>query len=313
MKGLRRALSKALVEIGEEIEEVVLLDADAASHTGARKFSEIFPLRSFNVGISEQDLMGVAAGLASIGFIPVAVTYAMFALRAWEQIRNTIARAKLNVKIVTTHAGLSNYGDGASHQCLEDIALMRVLPNFTVVAPADPVEAYEATLSIVKSSNPSYLRLERDVNDPIYHSDPNFKVGEPIVLVDGEDALIMGYGSILKEALIASRVLRKAHNISAGVVDFHTLKPFNSNFVRKAANGVNVIVTVEEHNKIGGLGSAVAETLATNSNRPALGIIAVDDRFGESSRSLIPLRRQMGLSSEAIVNKVVSLLEGDAR
>ncbi len=310
---MRKAFSKALVEIGEEFDELVLLDADAASHTGAKEFCELFPRRSFNVGISEQDLVGIAAGLASIGLIPVAVTYAMFALRAWEQVRNTIARARLNVKIVATHSGLSNYGDGASHQCLEDIALMRILPNFTVVAPADPVEAYEATFSIVKSPNPSYLRLERDVNEQIYNSDFHFRLGIPNILEEGEDVLIMGYGSILKEAIDASRILRRDHNISAGVVDFHTIKPFNSNFVNKMAKKVNAFITVEEHNKVGGLGSAVAETLATNGNVVPLGIVAINDRFGESSRSLTSLRRYMGLSSELIVKEVVNLLEADVR
>jgi len=298
------------VEIGEELEGLVLLDSDAASHTGAKEFSELFPQRSFNVGISEQDLMGIAAGLASTGFIPVVATYAMFALRAWEQVRNTIARAGLNVKIVATHSGLSDYGDGASHQCLEDVALMRVLPNFTVVAPADPIEAYEATFSVVRSPGPSYLRLERDVDDRIYGPGFQFKLGSPNILEDGEDLLIIGYGSVLKEALAASRSLKRDHKISAGVVDFHTIKPFNSEFVGGMAKKVNAILTVEEHNRAGGLGSAVAEALATIGSSVPLAMVAVDDRFGESSRSLTSLRRHLGLSSEAIVRRALSLLEG---
>ncbi|MGI5858152.1 MAG: transketolase family protein [Tepidanaerobacteraceae bacterium] len=297
----REAYGEALAEIGEEIKDIVVLDADLSGSTKTAIFAKKFPERFFNMGIAEQNLMGTAAGFATCGKIPFASTFAIFATgRAFEQVRNSICYPGLNVKIAATHAGLTVGEDGATHQAIEDLAIMRALPNMTVINPADSVEARKAVRAAALHKGPVYLRFGRLPVETIFDEDYEFEIGKGKVLKEGTDAAIIATGIMVGEALKAAEILEK-DGIKAMVVNIHTLKPIDEEIILKAAE-CGAIVTAEEHNVIGGLGSAVAEVLAEK--KPTLmRRIGIKDEFGQSGKPQ-ELLKLYNLTAEDIVKAV---------
>ncbi|MEN3058896.1 MAG: transketolase C-terminal domain-containing protein [Candidatus Methanosuratincola petrocarbonis] len=272
---MRLAFGEGLLELGDEIEDLVVLTADVAKPTQVIGFGERFPHRFLNVGIAEQDMVDIAAGLALSEKIPVAVAFAPFIMRAWEQVRSTIARCSLNVKLVGTHAGLSASDEGASHQSLEDVALMRALPNMTVVVPGDREEVKEATRAIVESEGPAYMRIGRD--EEARFLEEGFQLGRATVLRDGSDVVVFSNGYLTSEALAAA----EGAPVDAMVVHVPTVKPLDAETVVSAARRTGAVVCVEEHSIIGGLGSAVSELLSAE--YPVyVRRMGVVDTFGES-------------------------------
>jgi len=302
---MRLAFGKTLVELGLKYKELYVVDADAASHTMTSIFAKNFPERFVNVGISEQDLVGVAAGLAACGKKVVVATYASFLMRAWEQIRNVVGRARLNVKLVGTHGGISNYGDGPSHQCFEDFALMRVIPGMRVVAPADSVELRCCFEEVLGVDGPVYMRIGRDEDGRVY-DDCVCRLGVANVVRDGVDVGIIATGGMVFEALKAAKELRTS-GIDAAVLDFHTIKPLDTNTLIKYARTTGALVVAEEHNVLGGLGSSVAETLIKEYPTPTE-FVGVKDMYGHSARSLEDLRKFLGLTASDIVRAVKNVV-----
>lgn len=280
-KATREAYGDALKEAGSLYQDIIVLDADLSKSTKTNVFQKAYPERHFNAGIAEQNLMGVAAGLAAAGKIPFASTFAMFATgRAYEQVRNSICYPKLNVKIAATHAGLTVGEDGATHQANEDIALMRAIPNMTVIVPADAAETRQAVLWAAQYKGPVYLRLGRAGVDDIFGDDYTFEHGKAVQIVQGTDVTLIATGIMVGPAVKAAEEL-KQQGISARVLNIHTIKPIDKAAIIKAAQDTGAIVTCEEHNIIGGLGSAVAEVLVES--HPALmERVGVLDTFGES-------------------------------
>ncbi len=278
----RDAYGKTLVELGKENRDIVVLDADLSKSTKTVMFAKEFPDRFLNMGIAEQNLMGTAAGLAASGKIPFVSTFAMFATgRAFEPIRNSIAYPRLNVKIAATHAGLTVGEDGASHQCLEDIAIMRVIPNMTVMCPADGVETEAIVKAAAGYKGPVYIRLGRPKVPDIYvKEDYAFEWGKGVTLKDGGDVTIIATGIMVAMALEAADDLQK-NGVNARVIDIHTIKPIDRDLIKMAAAETGAVVTAEEHNIIGGLGSAVAEVLGELEPVPVIRV-GVKDTFGES-------------------------------
>jgi transketolase len=303
----REAYGKVLVELGKQNEDIVVLDADLSKSTKTSSFGKVFPNRFFNMGISEQNLMGTAAGLAASGKIPFASTFAMFATgRAFEIIRNSICYPKLNVKVCATHAGITVGEDGASHQALEDIACMRAIPNMTVINPADAISAEALIYAASEYKGPVYIRLGRAKVPVIYNKeDYEFEIGKGIEVKEGQDVTIIATGIMVDKALKAREDLLK-EGISARVIDIHTIKPIDKDIIIKATKETKAIVTVEEHNILGGLGSAVAEVVVENSPVP-MKMIGINDTFGESGKP-DQLLEKYGLTSENIFNKVKELL-----
>lgn len=284
---------------------VVVLEADLGNATKSNAFKEVAPERYFNMGISEQDLIGTAAGFAAAGKIPLASTFAVFATgRAFEQVRNSVCYPKLNVKICATHAGLTVGADGGSHQAIEDISLMRTLPNMTVINPADAKEAEAAVLAAIDYQGPVYIRLGRaetkDIHDDSYH----FEWGKAEVLRQGSDVTIFATGIMTAKALDAAETLAK-QGIQAEVINVHTIKPLDEETVIASAKKTGKVVTAEEHSIIGGLGSAVAEVLARQCPTKQA-FVGVQDSFGESG-SPDDLLEKYGLTAEAIVKAAVGL------
>ena len=284
---------------------VVVLEADLGNATKSNAFKEVAPERYFNMGISEQDLIGTAAGFAAAGKIPLASTFAVFATgRAFEQVRNSVCYPKLNVKICATHAGLTVGADGGSHQAIEDISLMRTLPNMTVINPADAKEAEAAVLAAIDYQGPVYIRLGRaetkDIHDDSYH----FEWGKAEVLRQGSDVSIFATGIMTAKALDAAETLAK-RGIQAEVINVHTIKPLDEETVIASAKKTGKVVTAEEHSIIGGLGSAVAEVLARQCPTKQV-FVGVQDSFGESG-SPDDLLEKYGLTAEAIVKAAVGL------
>jgi transketolase len=280
----RDAYGDALVELGKKRNDVVALDADLSGSTKTSKFAKAFPDRFFNVGIAEQDMMGTAAGLAIGGKLPFASTFAVFATgRAWEQVRQSICYPNLNVKIVASHAGVTVGEDGGSHQSLEDIAVMRVLPHMTVIVPADGVETAQAVAAVAEHVGPCYMRTGRNKVPVLFGSDYKFQIGKAHVFHAGKDAAIIATGLMVTEALRARETLL-AEGINAGVINMSTIKPLDAEAVVDAAKRCGAIVTAEEHSIIGGLGSAVAEVLSELSPTPLVRI-GVRDQFGTSGDS----------------------------
>lgn len=284
---------------------VVVLEADLGNATKSNAFKEVAPERYFNMGISEQDLIGTAAGFAAAGKIPLASTFAVFATgRAFEQVRNSVCYPKLNVKICATHAGLTVGADGGSHQAIEDISLMRTLPNMTVINPADAKEAEAAVLAAIDYQGPVYIRLGRaetkDIHDDSYH----FEWGKAEVLRQGSDVSIFATGIMTAKALDAAETLAK-QGIQAEVINVHTIKPLDEETVIASAKKTGKVVTAEEHSIIGGLGSAVAEVLARQCPTKQV-FVGVQDSFGESG-SPNDLLEKYGLTTEAIVKAAVGL------
>ncbi len=299
---------RALVDIGMHHEDLVVLDTDVSASTKTAYFAERFPERFINVGISEQDMVGVAAGLAASGKTPVACGFAMFvAGRAWEQITNSVARPNLNVKIVATHSGLSPFADGDSHQSFGDIAMMRVLPNMKVVVPADALEAAEALKAIVQSEGPAYLRLGRGATTAVYQEAPDLTLGKASLLRDGSDVTVIACGVTISMAIRAAAVL-EGEGVDVSVIDMHTIKPIDSECLIDAANETGAIVTAEEHSVLGGLGSAVSEILSQNAPTP-IQMVGIRDRFGESSRDYWSLLAKHGLTADEIIKAVHKVVD----
>lgn len=279
--------------------DIVVLDADLGNATKSISFKKVAPERYFDMGISEADMMGTAAGLATCGKIPIASTFAIFAAgRAFEQVRNSICYPRLNVKIAATHAGLTVGEDGGSHQAIEDISLMRSLPNMTVINPADAKEAEEALKAAVEYYGPAYIRLGRAPVPDIHDAQYKFKWGKGEVLQDGADVALIATGIMVAKALDAAKELAK-DGVHARVVNIHTIKPLDEALIVESAKKTGHVVTCEEHSIIGGLGSAVSETLAKNCpTRQAF--IGIQDAFGESGKP-DELLEKYGLTVEAIV------------
>jgi transketolase len=282
-KATREAYGDALRDIGAEMKDIVVLDADLSKSTKTNVFAKAHPDRFFNVGIAEQNLMGTAAGLAAAGKIPFVSTFAMFAAgRAYEQVRNSICYPKLNVKIAATHAGLTVGEDGASHQAIEDISLMRTIPNMTVIVPADATEARKAVAFAAQYKGPVYLRLGRSSVPDIFGDSYEFEHGKAVELTDGKDLTIIATGIMVAPARKAAEELIEM-GISARVLNIHTIKPIDKDAIIKAAKDTGAIVTCEEHSIIGGLGSAVAEVIVESTPVP-LERVGVLDTFGESGK-----------------------------
>ncbi|HIR13111.1 MAG TPA: transketolase family protein [Candidatus Choladousia intestinavium] len=278
----RESYGNALVELGKEHDNLVVLDADLAGATKTGTFKKAFPERHIDCGIAECNMMGIAAGLATTGKVPFASTFAMFASgRAYEQVRNSIGYPHLNVKIGATHAGISVGEDGATHQCNEDIALMRTIPGMTVICPSDDVEAKAAVKAAYEYEGPVYLRFGR-LAVPVINTNPDYKfeIGKGVLLREGTDVTLIATGLCVNSALEAADMLAK-DGVSARVVNIHTIKPLDVDLVVESAKATGKVVTVEEHSIIGGLGGAVCEALAENAPTPVLRI-GVKDVFGES-------------------------------
>lgn len=303
----RESYGNALVELGKEHEDVVVLDADLAAATKTGVFQKAFPDRHIDCGIAEGNMIGVAAGLAAAGKVPFASSFAMFAAgRAFEQVRNSVGYPKLNVKIGATHAGISVGEDGATHQCNEDIALMRTIPGMTVICPSDDVEARAAVKAAYEHIGPVYLRFGR-LAVPVINDNPGyqFEIGKGVVLRDGKDLTIIATGLPVANCLEAAEKLA-ADGIEARVINIHTIKPLDEKLVVKAARETGRIVTVEEHSIIGGLGSAVCDVLCSQS--PATVIkIGINDTYGESGPAA-DLVKKYGLDAEGIYKKIKSSL-----
>ena len=292
----RDSYGNGLVELGKEHENIVVLDADLAGATKSGTFKKAFPDRHFNCGIAECDMVGVGAGLSTMGLVPFVSTFAMFAAgRAYEQVRNTIGYPHLNVKICATHGGISVGEDGASHQCCEDFALMRTVPGMTVMCPSDDVEARKMVRAAYEMEGPVYIRFGRAAT-PVYHDESfEFKIGKGEVLQEGTDVAIIATGILVPEAIEAGKLLT-AEGIKARVINMATIKPLDEELVIRAAKECGRIVTVEEHSILGGLGEAVAGVVAEHA--PVLvHRIGVRDEFGHSGPAA-ELLKQFGLTAE---------------
>ncbi len=302
-KATREAYGKSLAELANINKSIVVLDADLSKSTKTAEFQKVAPERFFNMGIAEANMMGVAAGMSTCGKIPFVSTFAIFAAgRAFEQIRNSICYPKLNVKICATHAGLTVGEDGATHQAIEDISLMRSIPNMVVINPADDVETEAAIKAIVEYNGPCYVRLGRmpviTIND---RENYKFELGKGIQVVDGSDATIIATGIMVEAAKNASEILAK-EGISVRVINIHTIKPIDRDIIVKAAKETGVIVTAEEHSIIGGLGSAVSEVVCEEYPVKVVRI-GVKDVFGESGKPN-ELLKAYGLTTDDLVNAV---------
>ena len=307
-KATRESYGETLKELAEEYENLVVLDADLAAATKTAIFKKAYPERFFDCGIAEANMMGVAAGLATCGKIPFASTFAMFAAgRAFEIVRNSIGYPHLNVKIGATHAGISVGEDGATHQCNEDIALMRTIPGMTIINPCDDVEARAAVRTAVEFNGPVYMRFGR-LAVPVINDRETYKfeLGKGVVMKDGKDITIVATGHMVNEALEASKVL-ETEGISARVVNIHTIKPLDKELICRCAKETGVIVTAEEHSVIGGLGSAVAEAVTECCPVPVVKI-GVNDEYGYSGPA-VELLKKFGLCAENIVKTTKEALK----
>ena len=303
----RDAYGKALAELGEKNEKLIVLDADLAAATKTGMFKKVFPERFYDCGIAEGNMMGIAAGLAASGYTVFASSFAMFAAgRAFEQIRNTIGYPHINVKIGATHAGISVGEDGASHQCCEDIALMRTIPGMTILNPADDVEARLAVFAAAQHDGPVYMRFGRLAVPRIFDENYKFEIGKGVYLNEGTDVTIIATGLMVERAMQAAQLL-KNEGISAALINMATIKPIDKDIVLDAAKKTGCIVTAEEHSVIGGLGSAVAEVLSEAYPVPVTRV-GVEDVFGKSGPAL-ELLEIYGLNAENIAAKAKKAIE----
>lgn len=304
----RDSYGNALVEVGKEHEDLIVLDADLAGATKTGIFKKAFPERHWDVGIAEANMTGIAAGLATCGKVPFISSFAMFAAgRNYEQVRNAIGYPHLNVKIGATHAGISVGEDGATHQCLEDIALMRVIPGMTVINPADDVEARAAVRAAYEHVGPVYLRFGR-LAVPVFNDEATyrFEIGKGIVLKEGKDVSVFATGLCVNEAREAEKFLA-ADGIDAEIINIHTIKPIDEALVVASATKTGRVVTIEEHSVIGGLGSAVCDVLSAKTPTKVLKI-GVDDVFGESGPAL-ELIQKYGLDAQSIYERVKAFVK----
>ncbi len=303
----RDAYGKALVELGQQHQEVVVLDADLSKSTKTADFAKAFPERFINAGIAEQNMIGMAAGLAASGKVVFASSFAMFAVgRAFEQVRNSLAYAHLNVKVCATHAGITVGEDGGSHQSVEDIALMRSIPGMCVVVPADGTSTRQAVQALYTQAGPAYLRLGRPAVPVIYPEDMDFTIGKAIELRAGKDVCLIACGIMVAKCLEAAEILSQ-EGIELAVVDMHTIKPLDEAMIIKQAQQTGAILTVEEHSILGGLGSAVCEVVCEKYPVPVhrMGIM---DIFGQSG-SPDELMQYYGLTTAKIIENVRQLLK----
>lgn len=301
-KATRQSYGETLEKLGEKYSDIVVLDADLATATKTINFAKKFPERFFDMGIAEANMMSTAAGMATTGKVPFASTFAVFAAgRSYDQIRNSICYPNLNVKICATHAGITVGEDGATHQMLEDISMMRTLPNMKVLSPSDDIETKWAIEEAYKQNGPVYVRLSRLATPIIYDENQKFEFGKMIQIGNGIDATIFASGDVLAEALKAKEILAKTKGIDIRVVDVHTIKPIDEDMIVKCAKETKRLISIEDHNVIGGLGSAISEVLT--SKYPAkLERIGINDEFGRSGKAE-ELVEFYGLSAEKIVEK----------
>lgn len=306
MIATRDAYGEVLAELGAENENIVVLDADLSGSTKTSGFAKKFPERFFNMGIAEANMIGTAAGLAAAGKIPFASTFAIFAVgRAWEQVRQSVAYPKANVKIVATHSGVTVGEDGGSHQSVEDIAIMRAVPNMTVIVPADGIETKQAIRAAAAHKGPVYVRLGRNKVPTIFADDYRFAIGKGCQLRAGSDLTFIGTGLMTAQALVAAEQLQ-AQGISARVVHVATVKPLDEELIIAAARETGAVVTAEEHSIVGGLGGAVAELLAEHCPVP-LKRVGVNDRFGLSGKAE-ELLKFLGLMPENLLEAAKEVL-----
>jgi len=302
LKPIRDGYGNALLELGKTNPNVLVLDADLSTSTRTNWFAEKFPDRFIDVGIAEQNMVNIAAGLSLEGKIPFVTTYGVFVCgRAFDQLRNTVCYSQLNVKIVGSHGGISVGPDGGSHQAIEDIALMRILPNMTVEVPCDHFQAYKATMKIAELKGPAFLRLAREATVAITDENTDFEIGKAQIIIEGDDCAVFFAGTIGAEVMKAVELLHKKR-IFPTIINMHTIKPIDKECVIKYAKKFGEVMTVEEHLQAGGLGSAVAEVLAEN--YPAkMKMLAIYDRFGESGQPDV-LLDAFGLSAEKISTQI---------
>lgn len=303
----RVVYGETLVDLGKKHDNIVVLDADLSASTNTYRFSKVFPERFFNMGIAEQNMMATAAGFAVEGKIPFVSTFTVFAsMRACEQVRNSIAYPQLNVKIVATNGGIEIGGDGATHQSVEDLAIMRSIPNMTVVVPADPVTTRKAVKAVMEHPGPVYMRLGRNPTSILYDDSLDFKLGKAIRVKDGSDVTLIAIGQMVEKVIkVADQLFQEG--ISARVLDMHTLKPIDVEAILQAAKETAAIVTAEDHNIIGGLGSAVSEVVGEFCPI-RIKRIGVRDKFGESGRSMDELYKRFDLTEEAILKAAKELI-----
>ncbi len=303
-KATRQSYGEKLAELGSKNKEIVVLDADLSNATKTSIFAKKFPERFFNIGIAEQDMMGTAAGLATFGKIPYVSTFAMFAAgRAYDQIRNGICYPNLNVKICATHSGITVGEDGATHQMLEDISLMRGLPNMTVISTSDDTQTKWAVEEISKINSPVYLRLCRLDTPLIYEKNKTFEIGKAEQIGEGTDATVFATGIVVAEALLAKKELEK-QGINIRVVDIHTIKPIDKDMIVKCAKETNKLISIEDHSIIGGLGSRIAEVLSEEFPKKLIRM-GIKDEFGKSGKAT-ELLKYYGLTAEDIIKQVKS-------
>lgn len=305
-KATRESFGEALIDLGKIHDDFIVMDADLAAATKSGAFKKEFPDRFYDCGIAEQNMMGIAAGVAATGKKVFASSFAMFAAgRAFEQIRNSIGYPHLNVTICATHAGISVGEDGATHQCNEDIALMRTIPGMVIINPADAVEAYQAVMAAYDSKDPMYIRLGRLAVPVIFDGDYKFEIGKSVTLREGSDATVIATGLMVSEALIAHDIL-KAEGINVRVINMATIKPIDEQAIIAAAKETGAIVTAEEHSVIGGLGSAVCDVVSEYAPVPVLKL-GVYDTFGVSGPAN-DLLDKFGLRGKDIAEKVKKVL-----
>ncbi|MDR0890683.1 MAG: transketolase family protein [Endomicrobium sp.] len=307
-KATRFGFGEALVELGKENNKIFVLGADTVSSVALNSFATLFPTRFLNVGIAETNLVGIAAGLSLVGFIPFISTYSIFISgRAWEQIRNTICYSNLNVKIGGSHSGITVGADGATHQALEDISIMRCIPNMNVICPCDFIETKKAVIASSKLAGPVYIRYSREETPIITNHDTPFNFGKANILEHGDDVAIIACGNMVYEALKATQILKNEKHIHATLINLHTIKPIDEDSIIKVAKKCKAIVSVEEHQIYGGLGSAISEVLGAKCPTP-IEMIGMYDTFGESGKPS-ELLAKFKLTSYDIINRVLKVIQ----
>ena len=305
---LRTAYGEALVELGKENPNIVVLEADLGKSTMSNLFQNAYPERYFEMGIAEANMASTAAGLALTGKIPFINSFAVFSTgRCYDQLRQTIAIAKLNVKICGSSAGLSDYGDGSTHQSVEDMSLMRAIPGMTVLVPVDAVETTKMVAAMVNNPGPMYIRINRNDLPIVTPTAPPFEIGKLYTIQEGKDVVVFANGVMVSRALAAAEEL-KAEGVSVKVVNVSTIKPLDRQAVIECAKGMKAVVTAEEHSVIGGLGSAIAEALRLEKGVP-LDFVGIEDVFGTSALNYDELLEHYGLTAQAITAKIKGLLK----